>query len=242
MASALGEIEPKVLRRNRSPAIIRNRHPERLGASVASIRIPEGHRDTLVELASMTEGQIRGLRERLDSSGIHRDDLIASLNGAVSKPKDLVESLMALTAVRFLHGTTVDELAIEIFEALNQSDANADIRPVLSSPRIAESVRVYESAGAWERGLSEARIVTDARSIFNEDSSLQGMLISQKLVLSYYDSGRTKDLLIEVDRNDLRRLSEQALQALAAYDALDEALGDKGIPVFSLEPRGNQNV
>lgn len=209
---------------------------------MASIRIPEGHRDTLVELASMTDSQIRGLRERLDASGIHREDLIASLDGLVNKPKDLVESLMALTAVRFSHGTTVDELAIEIFEALNQADATADIRPVLSSPRIAESVRVYEAAGTWERGLSEARIMTDARSIFNEDSSLQGILISQKLVLNYYDSGRTRDLLIEVDRNDLRRLSEQALQALAAHDSLDETLRDKGIPVFSLESRGNQNV
>ena len=208
---------------------------------MAVIRVPERHRDTLLELASLDPEAIANLRVRIDASAPNREALTEAVGEIVGEPSDAIESLLALTSVRLLNDMSVERLAIELFDALGDPRAKGDLRPVLSSPRLTESARLYELASAWERGLQDFQVVNDVRPVFGDGSAIEGVMLSQKAILTYYESGSSKDIVFEVDLRDLKKFQNRAARALREAEEIKRVMSDRNLKVLTLEEESTED-
>ncbi len=207
----------------------------------------------------MPDQAIRQLLSALDTAPllISSDALSKKLAENVEAiPQDDLDSiLMALLSVYSLRqefDVSVSELVEHLTQAMQKSGteelrfADEEQRErfeqrlvgLLTSSSLDLIGKASELTTEQERFMREARIVTDIRPIFEDDSAdnLSGAVITHTLKISYWDeSNQGRDFYLALDAVDLGNLRASLERAEAKARSLRSILDRAEIPLVELE-------
>lgn len=189
----------------------------------------EQKRSELLNIASLTEDQVKAI-----------DEALSSLGQAVRSPAQLIaamadcadEDLVALLVGNLLQlhqwsrriGEPVDTLIERRRKRAKQGDDGdpdvalrglAILETMAKSPVIALTARSIDLAYDCDNILQRSRVLTDVRPIFSDSANeIDGAIVAHTLRLRYDSAGQDHELSLAVDASDLRQLILHCERAL----------------------------
>lgn len=170
---------------------------------------------------------------------------------AVSDVEEIVPATLSLHSLKESLQLSVPEVAEGLalgmeelpFERLRSSPEQRDaLRDRLAELLNTGSLGVIARAGRLslenERSLTETRIVTDIRPIFERETPQArptGAVIIHTLKISYRADNDSKEFFVTLDANDVRELSEQLERADLKAGSLKAVLDAAQVPYIDAE-------
>jgi hypothetical protein len=212
------------------------------------LKVPSQHQAALASVGTLAPGDVAALVEALHGMPelATKGSLSAGVRGVLPRlaeqADDLVNALVSLALLRATHGWEVDELAESVASAENLSDGQptqlaAALKELLKIPSISTVAEAYDASNSYERVLHNARIVSDLRPLFGEqtDGPPCGMVISHSLQVHSLHEGRIQEICFALGDDDLVELRRQVDRALERSKSLRRFSDKSGLPVFTPE-------
>lgn len=165
---------------------------------------------------------------------------------AASDVEEIVPALLSLYAHRDHSQSAISDAAEGIAQAMEESrserfrlspEERDDFEKRLALLLNVDQLNIVARAGRLllenEHSLREARIVTDARPVFepdNPEAHPKAAVMVHMLKLSYRGDNTTKNFIVALDNNDLRDLREQIERAISKIETLESVLKAAGVP------------
>lgn len=155
--------------------------------------------------------------------------------------RELSQFLQAMAGLSIGQGNRpLDEVLDEMVLAKNldlteaqRADAKARALRIVASEAVTTLAFIQQTYSHHEKPVSETAVAVDVRPAFDGDNQLLAMTSWQTLLVSYDEGTETKTLEFAVDRDDLKLLKEQVESALAQLDAVETALQEAGLRLWT---------
>lgn len=206
---------------------------------MTTVRIPTKHREVVVALTHLTEEDISALATALQGACSDIGATRAALGKFVKPPTLALEALVGMTNTATSHGLRAQEVAQAVVEALGDAAGTTDIAPLLENEAVKRIARHLDVGYSHERLVSNVRIFTEMRPIFDEpvDSEFKAAVVTHSLRIAAYENGDPHELYFTLDKEDLRQFRDQVQRALEKEVALQEMLKRAGVTVL-VQPDG----
>jgi len=198
------------------------------------IKIPREHIGSFATLRDLGPAGIDALAEAIPSTLLRVSDLESIIRELGIEDAPEVASLLITVANLYRTENSVLE---DVTESIRQTAEWHDqdlmrweqVRPSIASlvsgaglVALTKALHLqYDSTNM----LTEARVVTDVRPVFDRDASIPlSAIICHTLRLAYRSSGETRNLELAIDTADLKRMVREAERALAKAEALSQFL------------------
>jgi len=200
------------------------------------VSVPARHRGALAQLSHLDAEQIQQLARGFESG----EPLAQSLGEHLSNPGAVLDSLISMTVLRLTRDLTAQDVWAAVQSSLGEESGPADVSPLLDSPALIRESKIRDLNGAYDGLLEVGRILTDLRPVFAEDvtSPPKDFIITSLLELAYYSSGRSRQITIAMDEDDLDALMRQVERAKAKHQSLKHFLDKAG--VHEAAPEGGE--
>lgn len=189
---------------------------------------------------------IRALTLRLESARpLTLQALHAAVrDGEIGDPARFSEGLLSLTSARGDSNASAffDELtsALKEFWAPEELDTWTTLKPAVATLLDSESVALVAKAFRLQFDqvdiLTESRIVTDLRPIFDQSAGKPlAAIVCHSLRLTYSEGGRAQQVALALDTRDIEQLRALCERALRKVDALKDYLNSpEALPTIVL--------
>jgi hypothetical protein len=215
--------------------------------------IPSEHRTALVKFTSLLKSEAESLIEALEQAAPAL--MVGDVARRIAKKteispeivRDVLFMLASMARARVGVGLTVEEFVDALAPSLEGSNSTRGakewartksyLQRALSSSAIQVTAKALQVAGEHERFLCHARILSDMRPVFDDDTlDARAIVITHQLKIAVHESDggdEASDLYIAVDRGDLVRLRAVIDRALEKQKKLEELAEKTGLPVLS---------
>ncbi len=150
--------------------------------------------------------------------------------------KDIVELLFTITSNRRFFEKGIDSFIEDLLfvvkesnpELANDTKLESFIKKILLSKNIQITTKAIELEGDREKLLSNTRIITDIRPIFDDENSdsIEKNIILHNLRIRYMDADGNHEIYFAVDRRDLQNLKEQIIRAEHKENRIKKGIGN----------------
>lgn len=195
------------------------------GSGLPNIQIPEVFRPGIAKLASLPDQSAAELLSALQASkptlnARNMADGISTQTPSISREdvKAIVETLVALCAVRFINSIPLAEFIDSVLGALSRYEKLKEINTETLRTRLPIFLQIDQlvlsaKAGALQRDHAAvflaAHSITDIRPIFADSAGLpQGAVLVHTLKLSYLQENESRELFVAMDDQDLETLQK----------------------------------
>lgn len=212
---------------------------------MATLTIPEEHRQGLLKLVDLSDEQFDQLMMSLSKSqakdlrGLRRS---AAESSSVPSA-DLAEIMGTLVGLYFVRSRAeipTIEFVDDVIDALREFDTTRAVEervPYLQSrlgrafgiDRLITITKALELRNEHNRTFCDAKILTDLRPVFQEDPSSPptGAVIIHTLKIEYHEDEEHKEFFVALDRHDIATLTRVLERATAKAKSLSETLRER---------------
>jgi hypothetical protein len=220
--------------------------------------IPEEHKVALDEFTSLANSNNTLAEQLLNalelaSPALLVGDVAKTVSTAVGVPikavRPVLFMLASMSRARASSGLSIDRFADVVGDTLAQGDSTAKenwpavkkyLTRALSAPAIQVTAKALQIAGEHNNLFCHARIISDLRPVFDDDTEdARALLISHQLKLAYHQSHGDEDageVFVSMDHADLLRLRDVVDRALRKHEKLQELAQKTGLPVLARKP------
>lgn len=221
----------------------------------STIRIPLPVQRKLIELGKLPKDSFEDLlrvmgeaRIAFGSSTGARETALKLKHVRADAGQEFIEALLPLYFLMGSRAKSPDAVAQDVTytirdtsEIKNELDQRSlatlqeRLKALLTISSAERTAKAYALAQEAEHILSEVRILTDVRPIFDDvDNPPPSALVTHTLKLEYFDSGEARQMFFALDEKDLRKLSGVADRALKKQARVIEVLRKAGVEQISL--------
>jgi hypothetical protein len=221
--------------------------------------IPEQYQDGFIAIRDLPDQAIQQLLSALDTAPLlvssdalsERlvEDVEAISRGGISS---ILASLLSVYSLRQEFDISVSELAEHLAQAMQEGGPETlrftdgeqrgqfehRLVALLTSSSLDLIGKASELTTEQERFMREARIITDIRPIFEDDSvdRPSGAVITHTLKISYWDdSNQNRDFYMALDAVDVRNLRASLERAEAKARSLRSILDQAEVPLVEID-------
>jgi hypothetical protein len=222
---------------------------------LSDLRVPDEYQRGLGRLHSLSETEAVELLASIKSavSKEHSDNLspsdVTRVEGlSAADIEEILETIVSLYGVRANADVPTEEFIDDVVGFLQSPSSEVFRLPEESAEKFRTRLKKFLNIEPLikaskarilryehERTFCTARIFTDARPVFEDDSVGRPELavIFHMLKMSYHEGGRVKDIYISLDENDLDELRKVIKRAEVKSKVLREALGAGHLKVIT---------
>jgi hypothetical protein len=200
------------------------------------VTIPRAHRAALEEIVGLDDARRIDLVDRLDSAGSDESAIREAVESVV-KHEQGFDALLSAAIYRSSQNMTASAAAVELVGAMDLSTAPEGFASVLESVNLVLLAKVVDLRTTYEKRLIHARVLTDARPLFDDSPEARpmGSTIVHTLQLTSAGTPHMDETFIALGLDDLRELQEQIQRAIAKHDQLRTALEDGPLKIVGEE-------
>jgi len=217
---------------------------------MASPSIPELIRETLAQIASFDEAQIKDLQEALAATppGVYRKDVIPQVMQRIQlippdQSEQVIEALFGLSLGRFQADAPLVEFVEDVVDEVPQVEGQKRdvlrerLSVLLETDCLKVGAKAYELLFEHEHNFLNARILTDVRPLFGESPgvSLIGAMVIHTLNINYVQSNKQQSFYIALDERDVKKLIEVLERAKSKAASLRTVLTNAQLPYVGVE-------
>lgn len=229
-----------------------------------SLRVPRQYEGGFAKIRDLDDGPTQELLAALQNlpRNINPESLRSATAEmvdtiAASDVREMVSALIFLYSLRDASESSVSDVAEgiacgmekipsgELKSLPEQRDPfQARLAELLSVDRFIVIARAGNLSLENERSLSETRVITDIRPIFEQENPKarpRGAVIVHTLKISYRADNEIRQFFVTLDDNDVSELSEQLERAGSKSESLRSVLGDAQVPYISVELGGGRD-
>jgi hypothetical protein len=215
-----------------------------------ALQIPSQYLPAIGKIAKLSNGPTEELIAGLSSAKISREPLVMAERIAASTPgiplqdlSDILDGLYALYHVREFSEVSSTHFLNDLIEALSKSQVFGLEKPATSELRekfrrllnvdklnaLSKAIRLQRDG---ERLFCEAKILSDMRPVFGEDTATRPLsaVITHTLKISYHEGSDHKEFFVVLDEEDLSALQTVISRAQVKSGTLTELLEGSGVP------------
>ncbi|WP_159398059.1 hypothetical protein [Sorangium cellulosum] len=217
-----------------------------------TLGVPPRDLELLRKLLNLQDERRTNLWRVLEEApvGVSTADLASSITAATNLDadvaSDIVDMLVTIYITRLRSDISVDDFVNAIVTTALDKDPSFEeetlrdlLRMLLSFNRtLGVTARALSVMDEYEHVLHEARIMTDMRPVFEDDSStaVAATTIVHSLRLRYYDGTQMKNFFVALDANDLKTISELIERASKKEAELRALMAKSGMPCMATSP------
>ena len=222
---------------------------------MSNLRIPEEYQRGLERLHNLSEPQavellasVKSAVSKEQSDDLSPSDLQKVPGLSAADAGDILDTIVALYGVRTNADVPIEEFIEDVTEYLQSPESEVFRLPEESTERFKARLKKFLSIEPLikaakarilryehERTFCTARMFTDARPVFEDDTvgRPEVAVIFHMLKMSYHEGGHVKDIYISLDENDLDELRKVIKRAEIKSKVLREALGSGHLKVIT---------
>jgi hypothetical protein len=206
------------------------------------INLSQSQLDDIAKLCSLGASQLNRLVEGLENLGstIRRSELrraIAEVAASDEVADAVYRVLSGLALARRIRGTEVSDLLEAITNTLPHSGWAEDktllwherapiVGRLIQSSAVVLSTKARDLSEDFERVLSNTRIITDMRPIYDDADKIVGVELTQTLRIDYVSpsDNSPKTISFVLDHKDIGKLRDDCERALTKAESAKEVL------------------
>ncbi len=212
---------------------------------MARLFIPEEDIERIQKLINLGDKLTTDLVNALTESppGIWGDKLAGYIteNTEIEQndAKDISRLIYSLSINKRFNQTTIDEFIDGLVIGVKKADEKIDlseklikvIQQILSIESVIFTAKAAELELEREKAVSDFRIITDLRPIFDDDNPdiIKSFLIVHNLKIKYRDYSDTYESYFSVDEVVLQKLKDHIIRALNKSKRIKKGIGDINI-------------
>lgn len=222
----------------------------------STIRIPLTVQRKLVEIGKLSKDAFEDLlrimaeaRVAFGSSSGAREVASKFVHIQPDSGQQLIEALLPLYFLMGSSGKLANVVAqnvaftvSETTELKNELDERSlgalqeRLKQLLEISSAERTAKAYALAQEAEHILSDVRVLTDLRPVFDDVDKLPpGAVVTHTLKLEYFYSGEARQMFLALNEKDLRKLSEVADRAIKKQARVAELLRKSGVEHIALD-------
>lgn len=214
-----------------------------------SIHIPELFRGPLEKVATMSDEEFKQLCSMLESLKPHlKPEVLAIQANAITGTGDIgialgefVEALVSMNIAQLASNSPIDNFVRDVARSfpkrkdihIDRAALEARLKTLLTIEPLALSARAFNVEHEYEHVFRSARIISDARPVFDQSgSNVLGAMVVHNLAISYVRNAEPKQILFALDHADLVELKKVLDRAEAKNNALEQLLIKADVRLF----------
>ena len=210
--------------------------------------IPERFNPALARIASLRDEDIEQIRQALASAApaLKIQSVVAHVKASLPKQilgiEDIIQTLGSMNNARIGAEVPIEQFVRDIAprrmvarkeKAFDQAAFEQKLISLLSVESLTLSAKASDVQHEYERLFISARIMTDARTVFNEaGTEAVGTMIVHNLNITYSQAEELKELFIALDDADIAKLRKVLDRADTKTTTLERLIERTDIPYF----------